>query len=216
MERSFDLKKWLAEHPEEEKYKHQFLDKNPSKVLFEIGVRAGHAVLDFGCGPGTYAIPAAKLVGEGGRVYALDINSGFLDRMEETAKQEGLKNIVRIDSSGEGEIPLENEKIDVMLLIDVLHIVADREALFNEAYRILKRGGFIAVYPMHIEEKEVEELATSRTLKLEDRKFQGRIPIFRKSAGKPHFSVKTGQKSEMVEVKKANNIGCGMPSTCVK
>lgn len=195
MERSFDIKKWLQEHPEEEKYKHQFLDKNSSKVLFEIGIRTGHIVLDFGCGPGTYTISAAKLVEDGGRVYALDVNSGFLDRMEETAKQEGLKNIVRVDSSGEGKIPLENEGIDVMLLIDVLHLIKDRKALFDEAYRILKRGGFIAVYPMHIEEKEVEELATSRNLELEDRKFQNRFLIFRKPTDKTRFSVKAGQKA---------------------
>ncbi|MDQ1281580.1 MAG: hypothetical protein QG670_2845, partial [Thermoproteota archaeon] len=175
MERSFDIKKWLQEHPEEEVYKHQFLDKNPAKVLFEIGIRTGHTILDFGCGPGTYTISAAKLIGNEGRVYALDVNSGFLDRMEETAKQEGLKNIVRVDSFGEGKIPLENEGIDVMLLIDVLHIIKDRKALFDEANRILKRGGFIAVYPMHIEEKDVEELAASRNLKLEDRKFQNRF-----------------------------------------
>ena len=172
--RSFDLKKWLADHPEEEKYKHQFLDKNPSKVLLEIGIRAGQVVLDFGCGSGIYTIPAAKLVGEEGRVYALDINSGFLDRMEEMAKQEGLKNIVRIDASGEEQTHLENEKVDVILLIDVLHLIEDREALFDEAYRILKRGGLIIVYPMHVAEKEVEELATSRELSLEDRKFHGR------------------------------------------
>ena len=98
--RRFDIKKWLAEHPEEERFKHQVLDKNPFKVLFELGIRAGNAVLDFGCGSGTYTIPAAKLVGTGGRVYALDINSKFLNKIEERAKQEGLTNIVRIDASG--------------------------------------------------------------------------------------------------------------------
>ena len=66
------MKKWLAEHPEEEQFKHQFLDKNPSQVLFEIGIRKGHVVLDHGCGSGTYTIPAAKLVGDEGKVYALD------------------------------------------------------------------------------------------------------------------------------------------------
>jgi ubiquinone/menaquinone biosynthesis C-methylase UbiE len=180
-----------------------------------LGVRAGHVVLDFGCGSGTYTIPAANLVGDGGRVYALDINSSFLDRMEEMAKQEELKNIVRIDAPKEGEIPLENETIDVILLIDVLHIIDDREALFDEAYRILKRGGLIIVYPMHVAEKEVEELATSRELSLEDRKFHGRFLIFRKFTNKPHFPAKASQKSEIVEVKNtANNIGCQTPNTC--
>jgi len=214
MTRSFDIKKWLAEHPEEEQFKHQFLDKNPFKVLFEVGIRAGHVVLDFGCGSGTYTIPAANLVGGEGRVYALDINSSFLDRMKERAKQEGLENIVRIDASKEGEIPLENETIDVILLIDVLHLIENKEALFDEAYRILKGGGSIIVYPIHVAEEEVEEIAISRSLNFEDRKFQNRFLIFRKFV-KLHSSAKASQKSEMVEVKKTvNNIGCEMSSTC--
>jgi ubiquinone/menaquinone biosynthesis C-methylase UbiE len=158
--------------------------------LFEIGIRARHFVLDFGCGSGTYTIPAAKLVGKGGKVYALDINSGFLDVIEESAKLEGINNIVRIDASEEKEIPLENEKIDVMLLIDVLHLIEDRAALFDEAYRVLKRGGLIIVYPMHVPEKEVEELATDRNLSLEERKFDGRFLIFSKSTNKRQFSAK--------------------------
>ena len=178
---SFDLKKWLMDHPEEERYKHQFLDKNPSKVLLEVGVRAGHMVLDFGCGSGTYTIPAAKLVGDRGRVYALDVNSEFLDKMEQTAKQEGLKNIFRIDALGKNEIPLENETIDVILLLDVLHLIENRGTLFNEAYRILEKGGLIVAYPMHIAEKEVEDLAAKRNLNLQGKMFQNHFLIFRKN-----------------------------------
>jgi len=174
------LIKWLAEHPEEDRFKHQFLDKNPSKALLELGISAGQVVLDFGCGSGTYTIPAAKLVGKGGRVYALDINSSFLDRIEEMAKNEGLKNIVRIDVSGEEKIHIDNEAVDVILVIDVLHLIDDRPTLFDEAYRILKQGGLLIVYPMHVTEKEVEELATSRNLSLEEKKFQGHILIYRK------------------------------------
>jgi len=134
--------------------------------------------------------------------------------MEERAKQEGLKNIVRIDASKEREIPLENETIDAILLIDVLHTIDNREALFDEAYRILKRGGLIIVYPMHVAEEEVEELATGSSLNFENRKFQNRFLIFRKFV-KPHSSAKASQRRETVEVKNiANNIGCRMPDTC--
>lgn len=207
----------MAEHPEEEQFKHRFLDRNPSKVLAEVGIRTGHVVLDFGCGSGTYTIPAAKLVGDRGRVYALDVNSSFLDKMEERAKQEGLKNIVRIDASKEGGIPLENETVDVMLVIDVLHLIEDREDLFDESYRILKGGGLIIVYPMHVAEEEVERLAHGGGLNLEERKFQGRILIYRKLIYKPQFSAKASQKSEMVGVKNTvNNIGCEMSDTCGK
>jgi len=167
----------------------RWLDNHASEVLTELGVKAGQEILDFGCGSGTYTIPAAKLVGKDGRVYALDINKGTLDRMEERAKQEGLRNIVRIDTPSEGGIPLEDETIDLILMIDVLQEIDNRESLFDEVYRILKTGGIVSVYPMHIAEEEVEKLATSKGLSLEERKIQGRILSFRKFTRKPHFST---------------------------
>jgi len=171
---------WLGRHLGEFRFK-RWLDNHASEVLAEVGVRAGQVVLDFGCGSGRYAIPAAKLVGRDGRVYALDISGRALDRMEEKAEREGLKNIVRIDSSGGEEIHLEGKTIDLMLLIDVLQKIDDRGALFDEAYRILKPGGVVVVYPMHLTIEEVENLAISKGLNLEDRRFQERILIFKKA-----------------------------------
>jgi len=159
----------------------RWLDKNASEFLAKVGVRKGQVVLDFGCGSGRYTIPAAKLVGESGRVYALDISMRALDRVEEKAEREGLGNVVRIEASGDEKLRLEDESIDIMLLIDVLQEIEDKEALFDEAYRILRPGGCVVIYPMHLKAEEVEGLATSSSLKLEDRKFQGRILLFSKA-----------------------------------
>jgi len=170
----------FAKHLGEFQFK-SWLNKNASEFLAEVGIIKGQSVLDFGCGSGTYTIPAAKLLGESGRVYALDVSRKALDRMEEKAKREGLRNIVRIDASGEEDIPLEAETLDLMLVIDVLQEIDNKEALLDEAHRTLKIGGVITVYPMHMATEEVEELVTSRGFDLEDRKFQGRILIFRKA-----------------------------------
>jgi len=62
----------FAKHLGEFRFK-SWLDKNAYEFLAEVSVNKGQSVLDFGCGSGTYTIPAAKLVGESGRVYALDI-----------------------------------------------------------------------------------------------------------------------------------------------
>ncbi|MFB0502652.1 MAG: class I SAM-dependent methyltransferase [Candidatus Bathyarchaeia archaeon] len=171
--------KWLAGGFGQFQFK-RWLDKNASQVSSAVGVEEGKVVLDLGCGSGTYTIPAAKLVGDDGRVYALDVSRKALDRMEEKADREGLKNIVRIDASAGDNIPLDNETVDVMLLIDVLQEINDRYALFGEAYRILRQGGVVIVYPMHIQAEEVERLATSKGLDTEDRQFEGRILVFRK------------------------------------
>jgi len=157
----------------------RWLDKNASDVLVEMGVKAGQAILDFGCGSGTYTIPAAKLVGEEGRIYALDISTGALDRLENKARREGLRNIIRIVNEGRG-IPLEDNSIDLMLLIDVLQEIDDKDTIFDEAYRILKPGGRVSVYPIHISAGEVERLAVGKRLNLEDKKIEGRILLFSK------------------------------------
>ena len=157
-----------------------WLDRNASRMLSEAGICKGQVVLDFGCGSGTYTIPAAKLVGEKGTVYALDISSKALGKMTRKAEREGLRNIVRTHSSGGDKIPLEDRAVDVIMLIDVLQEIDDRDALFDEAYRILKHEGLVIVYPMHIETEEVKRIATLRGLDLHQEKHEGRILVFRK------------------------------------
>jgi ubiquinone/menaquinone biosynthesis C-methylase UbiE len=63
----------FVKHLDEFRFK-RWLDRNASQFLTKVGVMAGQEVLDFGCGSGTYTIPVGKLVGEAGRVYALDIS----------------------------------------------------------------------------------------------------------------------------------------------
>lgn len=159
----------------------RWLDGHASEVLAEIGVKEGQMVLDFGCGSGTYTIPAAKLVGKKGKVYALDVSSKAMDKMEERAKQEGLSNIIKIDTTGEENIPLKNDTMDIVLLIDVLKDINNREILFKEVYRVLRPSGNLTVFPMHMTVEEVEKLADHTNFKIRDRKFQEHIIIFKNS-----------------------------------
>jgi len=170
--------KWLKDGPEQLWFK-MWLDRNASQMLSEVGICKGQAVLDFGCGLGTYTIPAAELVGTKGRVYALDVSRKAFDKMQKKAERKGLRNIVRIDSDSE-KMPLEDETVDVMMLIDVLQEIEDRDALFDEACRILKPGGIVIVYPMHIGKGEVEKTAIARGLDLREEKYEGRVLVFRK------------------------------------
>jgi len=122
-------------------------------VLGRIGLDRGQIVLDFGCGSGTYAIPAAKIVGEQGRVYALDKDTQALDELMQKAESTGLPNITRMDTSGELGIDLSDESVDVVLLFDVFHPyyfprAEDRRGLLNEIHRIMKPAAFISVWPV--------------------------------------------------------------------
>jgi len=186
------------------------LDSQATEVSQQIGIRRGQTILDFGCGSGTYAIPAARIVGEQGRVYALDKDKEALDELMKKAGSAGLKNIERMDTSGETEIELTDESVDVVLLFDVFHSFYfpqpdDRRRLLSEIYRIMKPSAFlsVSVWPNLIEpatedeiknanfrlEKEVPETLTDDNKYLETR----RILCFGKGLYVPN--IVAGQQS---------------------
>ena len=136
------------------------------RILQQIGIRRGHTVLDFGCGSGTYTVPVAKIVGEQGTVYALDKDKEALDRLGQKAESAGLKNIKRMETSGELEIDLADESVDVVLLLDVFHSyyfpqANDRRRLLDEIHRIMKPAAFVSVWPKHMESQAKDEIESA-------------------------------------------------------
>ena len=119
--------------------------------LRKIGIKHGQTVLDFGCRVGHYTIPAARIVGSEGIVYAVDKEQRALNELKQKAIRLHLKNIRIIKSSGRIQIDLENDSTDVVLFYDVLHYheKKDREKLYAEANRVLKQNGLLSVYPKH-------------------------------------------------------------------
>lgn len=155
------------------------LDRNAPDFLREVGVRSGQTILDFGSGSGTFTIPAAKLVGENGKIYALDVDEEVLNKVVDKADREGIENIEVIEISRNGKIPLDDGELDLILLIDVLHDVESRKDLFEEVHKKLGPDGFIVVYPMHLGMEEVKGLAKHANFGLK-RKYKDRILIFEK------------------------------------
>ena len=120
------------------------------KFLKDIGMKKDHFIIDFGCSHGTYTIPASLVVGEKGRVYAVDKNQESLNELVYKIKEKNLKNIMLINLAGSKiKLPLLKESIDMVLLFDILHLVDSRESLLNELKRILKSTGILSVYPKH-------------------------------------------------------------------
>jgi len=126
-------------------------NKEGVEFLRKAGIRESHTVLDFGCGVGHYVIPAARIVGDTGIVYAVDKAQQALNELQQKAVRLGLKNIRIINTSGRILIDLESGAIDVVLFYDVLHYheKKERQKLYVEAYRVLKRNGLFSVYPKH-------------------------------------------------------------------
>ena len=142
------------------------LESQTLEMLQQIGIRRGHTVLDFGCGSGTYTVPVAKIVGEQGRVHALDKDKETLDELAQKAESAGLKNIKRMETSGKLEINLADESVDVVLLFDVFHSyyfpqANDRRRLLDEIHRIMKPTAFVSVWPKHMESQAKDEIESA-------------------------------------------------------
>jgi ubiquinone/menaquinone biosynthesis C-methylase UbiE len=96
------------------------------KRLETSGIEEGQTVLDFASGPGYWVIPAAKIVDEGGKVYALDIHPLAIQAVEKKARKENLANITTILSRRDTGLP--DESVDVILLYDALHGIGNKQA----------------------------------------------------------------------------------------
>jgi tRNA A58 N-methylase Trm61 len=129
----------------------EWLTDHAAEVLVHIGVSQAQTVLDYGCGPGTFTIPCAGIIGQRGRVYAFEVRAGLLEQVKERARQAGLSNIIPVlsDSSKLG-IKLPDKNIDVILVYDVMHAIKDQKELLQELRRVLKDDGILSVFPMHM------------------------------------------------------------------
>jgi ubiquinone/menaquinone biosynthesis C-methylase UbiE len=151
--------------------------EKPQKRLANAGLDRGQVVLDYGCGIGSYALPAAWIVGDEGRVYALDVHPLAIKAVERRVREGDLSNIATIHS--DRETGLSDESVDVILLYDVLHSVPDKVALLQELYRILKPGGLLSVLPDHMEEEVfLRMMEAGDRFVLQDR--QGKVFAFKK------------------------------------
>ncbi len=122
-------------------------------VLKEVGIKSGFSVLDYGCGPGSYIIATTELVGESGKVYALDIHPLAVEKVRDIAAKRQLPNVETILSDCKTGLP--EDSVDVVLLYDTFHDLSDQNGVLQELHRILKRGGILSFSDHHIKEDEI-------------------------------------------------------------
>jgi ubiquinone/menaquinone biosynthesis C-methylase UbiE len=98
----------------------------PDRILIRAGLTTGQTLVDIGCGPGFFALPAARIVGPRGRVVGLDISPVMIAELRRNASAAGLANVraVRIAASSP-EIP---SGADLYLIVNTLHEFDDPAA----------------------------------------------------------------------------------------
>ena len=114
---------------------------NPVKLLEDAGITNGMRVADFGCGTlGHYVFPAARLVGDEGVVYAVDILKSVLAGVNSRLKLEGLSNVETIwgDLERDNGVKIESGSLDMGLLINNLFLSKMQEEMMRECVRMVK------------------------------------------------------------------------------
>ncbi len=116
--------------------------------LQEVGIQPGDTVLDYGCGPGSYVAPAARMAGAAGRVYALDMHPLAIEMAAERAERAGLSNVTTILS--DCATGLDDDSVDVVLLYDIYHDLSDAPQVLAELRRVLRPDGVLSSHDHHL------------------------------------------------------------------
>jgi cyclopropane fatty-acyl-phospholipid synthase-like methyltransferase len=125
-----------------------------STLLKVLRVQPGDTVCDMGCGNGFYSLKLAKLVGENGKVLAVDIQPEMLTLLKERAAAEDIKNIEEVLGT-ETDPKLTDASVDLMLLVDVYHEFSRPAEMLQAIRRSLKPTGRVALVEFRGEDPNV-------------------------------------------------------------
>ena len=119
----------------------------PEKIFGGL-VSEGQTAIDLGCGPGYFSLRLAKMVGDSGRVIAVDIQPEMLEMVKRNAARQGLQERIETHVSGSDSLGL-TEKADFVLAFWMVHEVPDQGAFLRQVVQLLKPGAkFLLVEPI--------------------------------------------------------------------
>ena len=137
--------------------------QKPEKILAE-SVKPGMTVLDYGCGPGFFTLALADLVGETGKVIALDSQKEMLQKLREKIIGRDYSKRIVLLLNGESSTGIR-ELIDFVLAFYVVHELVDQRQFFGEMHQLMRSKAKILLVepPLHVPAKAFDEtLAIAR------------------------------------------------------
>jgi len=114
--------------------------QNPEAILAEIGLRPGSTFVDAGCGSGFFTLPAARIAGRDGRVWAFDTNAGIIQKLHQVADSEGIDNLILTTGKAEYTAVCRH-CADIVFYGVVFHDFEKPAEVLANARLMLKPGG---------------------------------------------------------------------------
>lgn len=103
-------------------------------------IEEGSIVLDLGSGAGFDSFIAAREVGEKGKIIGVDMTLDMITKARENAEKYEIKNVEFRQGDIE-KLPVDDQSIDIVISNCVINLVPEKTKVFQEAYRVLKKGG---------------------------------------------------------------------------
>jgi ubiquinone/menaquinone biosynthesis C-methylase UbiE len=131
--------------------------QNPYKIIRPY-IKEGDTVLDIGPGIGYFTMPLAEMVGNSGRVIAVDIQEEMLSAIKKRAKRRGVQERIDLKLSSPDSLDVKT-KVDLILAFWMVHEVPDKPRFFSQVHSLLKdKGKFLIVEPkIHVTKAEFSQ-----------------------------------------------------------
>jgi|GEM_PF-325834 len=130
------------------------VQEQPDRVVKKLQIPEGGTVVDLGAGVGYFTWRLAKAVGDEGKVIAVDIQPGMIDRLRETLEERGVTNVEPVLGSEENP-NLPEDAVDLVLVVDVYHELQQPEQTMEYVRRSLKPDGRLVVIEYRKEDPNI-------------------------------------------------------------
>jgi len=130
---------------------------NPTAMA---SLRPGETVVDLGSGGGLDVFLASRQVGPSGRAIGIDMTPEMIARARQNAVEGGYSN-VEFHQASIDRLPLPDGSVDCIISNCVVNLAPDKDAVFREMYRVLKRGGRVALSDIALKKALPSELRES-------------------------------------------------------
>lgn len=171
---------------------------SPEQIIKNLDLEPGMIVVDFGSGSGHYTVAAAEVVTNAGKVYSIDVQKEMLEAVKSRCEIKGLSNVEIVWA--DLELPkgshLADNFSDTVIISNILFQAEDKKVITDEAFRILKENGKVAVIEWDKKEDKVGPPLDKRISFEETRK------VFEETGFKMEKKIETGDNHYGIIFKK--------------
>ena len=130
------------------------VEERPQRVIDALEIKPGQTIADLGAGSGYYSFRIAPLVGEQGKVLAIDVEPRMLRIVAERARRAGIENVETVLSTAH-DPNLPANSVDLLFMVDVYHELEFPKEMMLKVRDALKPGGRVALIEYRAEDPKV-------------------------------------------------------------